>query len=104
MEFLAGQEKMVFCNVFDGREYYSIGLSKKDRDGNYENGYMPIQFRNGVRVTNQTRIVITKAWLSFYKDKNNKTVPYIFVSDFTKLEEGQLSNQFETITDSDLPF
>lgn len=61
---------------------YSIGLSKKQQDGNYLNGYVRVQFKKGVELENKTRIYIRKGWLDFYKSKNNETMLYVFVSEF----------------------
>lgn len=76
------------ATVFKNENTYTVGLSKKDKDGKYENGYMLCQFKKDVAVESKTKIVINDAWLTFYKDKNNYTVPYIFINDFTA-EEGQ---------------
>jgi hypothetical protein len=74
--------------------YYKMGLSNKDKDGNYFNGYIPVQFRRGIKLENKTKIYLKKAWLTFYLKKENIdgvdkniTVPYIFVSEFEKVEE-----------------
>jgi hypothetical protein len=74
--------------------YYKMGLSNKDKDGNYINGYIPVQFRRGVELENKTKIYLKKAWLTFYLKKENIdgvdkniTVPYVFVSEFEKVEE-----------------
>jgi hypothetical protein len=74
--------------------YYKMGLSNKDKDGNYFSGYIPVQFRKGVELENKTKIYLKKAWLTFYLKKENIdgvdkniTVPYIFVSEFEKVEE-----------------
>ena len=82
MNITNDKEVMIFRSEYEGKVFYSIGLSKKNKDGSYTNGYMPCQFKNGVNLGNQTKIKIGKAWLSFYL-KDKKTVPYIFISEFT---------------------
>lgn len=74
--------------------YYKMGLSNKDQNGNYINGYIPVQFRRGIELENKTKIYLKKAWLTFYLKKENIdgvdkniTVPYVFVSEFEKVEE-----------------
>lgn len=74
--------------------YYKMGLSNKDQNGNYINGYIPVQFRRGIELENKTKIYLKKAWLTFYLKKENVngvdkniTVPYVFVSEFEKVEE-----------------
>lgn len=112
---------MVFKREHNGNTFYSLGLSKKDKDGNYTNGYMPCQFKMGVSVEDKTKIYIKNAWLTFYlKDKETK--PYIFINEFetvgeaiqqAKMEQpteqpkedpfAEFGKQIE-ITDEDLPF
>ena len=77
---------MIFKREYEGKTYYSVSLSKKDRDGKYINGYMSCRFKNGVEVDNQTKIYIKNAWMDFYlKDKETK--PYIFINEFQTVEE-----------------
>lgn len=110
--------------------YYKMGLSNKDQNGNYINGYIPVQFRRGIELENKTKIYLKKAWLTFYLKKEsingvdkNITVPYVFVSEFEKVEEviagskekdivkeeaasdpfADLGNEI-VFTDDDLPF
>lgn len=79
---------MVFVNEHNGKKSYSIGISKKLQDGSYENGFLPAQFKKDVTLNNKTKIDIKKAWLSFYKTtEGNRTVPFIFINDFTITEE-----------------
>ncbi len=79
------QAVIIFKREYEGNTFYSLGLSKKNQDGTYTNGYMPCQFKKGETLENQTKIYIKKAWLSFYlKDKETK--PYIFISEFTTLD------------------
>ena len=76
----------IFKNVNDYGTFYKVGLSKKDVNGNYINGYKDIRFKKGVELEDKTKIYIKKAWLDFYiKDK--KTIDYIFCSEFEKIEE-----------------
>lgn len=113
---------MIFKKEYQGRIFYSVGLSRKDRDGNYINGYMPCRFKNNVSVEDKTKMYIKSAWLDFYlKDKETK--PYIFINEFELVGETienakqkekeeikeevdpftQFANEVE-ITDDDLPF
>ena len=76
----------IFKNVNDYGTFYKVGLSKKDVEGKYINGYKDIRFKKGVELEDKTKIYIKKAWLDFYiKDK--KTIDYIFCSEFEKIEE-----------------
>lgn len=109
----------IFRNDTEKGVFYSVGLSKKDINGNYINGYKNVRFKKGVDVDNQTKIYIKKAFLDFYK-KDNRTIDYIFITDFVTLEETQqqareeidpykefgeqVNNNWQSIDDSDLPF
>lgn len=76
----------IFKNVNDYGTFYKVGLSKKDLEGKYINGYKDIKFKKDVELEDKTKIYIKKAWLDFYiKDK--KTIDYIFCSEFEKIEE-----------------
>lgn len=76
----------IFKNVNDYGTFYKVGLSKKDMEGKYINGYKDIRFKKDVVLEDKTKIYIKKAWLDFYiKDK--KTIDYIFCSEFEKVEE-----------------
>lgn len=76
----------IFKNVNDYGTFYKVGLSKKDVEGKYINGYKDIKFKKGVELEDKTKLYIKKAWLDFYiKDK--KTIDYIFCSEFELIEE-----------------
>lgn len=91
MQIISDKEEMIFRKDYNGKPTYSVGLSKKDKDGNYINGYMNVKFKNGVELENQTKIKIKEAWLGF-NQQEKKTYPYIFINDFEIVEE---KNQFE---------
>ena len=113
---------MIFKRDYEGRTYYSLGLSKKNQDGSYLNGYMPCQFKKEVTVDDKKKIYIKDAWLTFYiKDK--KTMPYVFINQFEYVEDVIKETKEETkeetkkesepitfyasdviLTDEDLPF
>lgn len=112
------KKRMIFARQNNYGTFYSIGLSKKDRNNNYINGYMPCQFRKGVIVENKTEILIKSAWLDFYIDKENKTNVYLFINEFTTASSNETPAIIEekkedpykdfanevVITDKDLPF
>lgn len=116
MEITSNKEEMIFRNERDGKISYSIGISKKKEDGTYEKGYIPIKFRKDVSLETQTKIRIKNAWLDFFKiDK--KTIPYIFINEFEKVEQQEQEKVVEQkpidnweagknveINDDDLPF
>ena len=103
----------------DGKEFYSIGLSKKKQDGSWENGFISCRFPKDAQLENKTRILIKRGWLDFYV-KDRITYPFIFVNLYEIVEDKQENSQEETIpqnakteysedsdiqlTDEDLPF
>ena len=86
-------EVMVFVNEHNGRKFYKAGISKKMQDGNYQNGYIDIQFKKDIIIENKTKINIKSAWLTFYMNKENITVPYIFINEFEQLDNTQFENE-----------
>lgn len=87
MNITNDREVMIFRSEWQDKAIYNVGLSKKLQDGNYENGTIMCQFKNGVDLANQTKITIKSAWLSFYKNKDKHTIPYIFINEFDLVEE-----------------
>jgi hypothetical protein len=108
MEIKSDKEEMIFRNEYEGKVSYKIGLSKKNKEGQYEKGYMPVRFKQDVELNNQTRILIKEAWLSF-NTHDKKTYPYIFINDFNIIDKGE-KNPYEefgeqiAIEESELPF
>ena len=112
MEIVSSKEEMIFRNEYEGKVSYKIGLSKKNKEGQFDKGYIPVRFKQGVELNNQTRILIKEAWLSFAKYEN-KTYPYIFINDFNIVDKGiekketspfeEFGKQIE-LEESELPF
>ena len=75
----------IFKNDTQYGTFYKVGLSKKDKDGNYVNGYKDVRFKKGVELADKTKIYIKKSWLDFYV-KDKRTIDYIFISEFETLE------------------
>ena len=96
---------MIFANQKEDKTYYSLGLSKKNQDGSYINGYLQCQFKKGVELDNQTNIYIKDAWISFYI-KDNKTIPYVFINEYELVAD--VIKSFEkdevVLSPDDLPF
>lgn len=86
-------EVMVFVNEHNGRKFYKVGISKKMQDGSYQNGYVDVQFKKDIILENKTKINIKSAWLTFYMNKENITVPYIFVNEFEQLDNTQFGDE-----------
>ena len=95
---------------------YSIGVSKKNQDGTYTNGYFEAKFRKGIELANGTDIEIKDGFLTlrtYEKDGRTRKVYFIMVMDYTTLESksephrGTSDTQvtgFEAIPDDYCPF
>ena len=59
----------IYKSEFEGRETYSTTISKKDQFGNYENLYISVQLPQGTTLENNSKINVTKGFLSFFKTK-----------------------------------
>lgn len=107
---------MIFRRDNEYGTFYSVGLSKKDMNGQYINGYKECRFKKDVQLEDKTKIYIKKAWLDFYV-KDKKTIDYIFIYDFETLEETIAKSKEQPtppveedpfmnieINDDDLPF
>ena len=127
MNIQSDKPYMIFQKDYNGKKYYKLGLSRKLQNGEYENGYIDVQFKQDVEIQNKEKIYLKNAFLTFYKNKDKATIPYIFVMDFERVEDTTEHNK-ETdiakqeakddfadlgkevtldeveITDSDLPF
>lgn len=84
---ITSNEIMIFSKEYKGKTYYRAGLSTKKQDGSYEKGYIDIKLPKGVELANQTKIKITKGFLSFYKNKDKKDVFYIVIQEYTTGEQ-----------------
>lgn len=82
MHIRENDEVIVFKN---DKDYYSIGLSRKDRNNQVYYGYFPCQFKKGDGVENKTRIKLKNAFISFYM-KDDKTMAYLMILNYEIVE------------------
>ena len=83
MHIRENEEVIIFKN---DKDYYSIGLSRKDRNNQIFYGYFPCQFKKGESVANKTRIKLKNAFISFYI-KDDKTMPYLMILNYEEIKE-----------------
>lgn len=117
MNIVNDKSVKVFLKDYQGKELYSVGISKKDQNGNYINGYISCRFKKDVHLKNKSTIKIKNAWLDFYL-KDKETRPYIFINEFELVSEDvpiqenkeikkdpyeEMGDEVE-LTDEDLPF
>lgn len=65
----------IYKNEYEGRASYSTTISKKDQFGNYENLYISVQLPKDISLESNSKINVTKGFLSFYK--TNQGLPKI---------------------------
>ena len=77
---------------------YSIGVSSKDKDGNWISAYYDCLFKKGVEVENKTKIFIKNAFPVVSKGKEDRNYPKFMITDFEI--EGQSSDGFMNVPDT----
>ena len=100
MKIAQDEEVIIFKN---DKDYYSIGLSRKDRNNQVYYGYMQCQLKKGLSVENNTRIKIKNAFISFYL-KDEKTIPYLMVVDFEIAPKKENYAKLKGENEENLPF
>ena len=100
-------EAKIFKKEIEGKTLYSTSLTNKNMDGTYENMYITAQLPKGMSLENNTKINITKGFLSFYRNKNGLAQVKVVIQEFESLT--QTIPQYEETPsyftpDSDLPF
>lgn len=83
----------IYKNSYEGRETYSTTISKKDQFGNYENLYISVQLPQGTSLENNSRINVTKGFLSFFKTRQGLPKIKAVVQEFEKEEAPQEPQQ-----------
>ena len=102
---------MVFANEKEGANgkytLYSIGVSSKDTNGGWVNGFLNVRFKKGVEVANKTKIKINNAFPVVTKSGDRTYVSFM-ITDFDNLSEGTNSEDgfidMSNIKDEELPF
>lgn len=112
MQVISNRKEKIFRkDLSNGNTIYTIGLSKKDRNGKYINGYMLCNFKKDANIPDKSFIYIKSAWLDFYL-KDSQTIPFIFINEYELIDETQKETQVlevesitaEQLDDPELPF
>lgn len=86
--------------------FYSIGISSKDKDGNWIKGYIDVLFKKGVELENKTEIVIKNAFPVVNEYKEKKYIK-LMITDFDVISSGVTDDGFINIPDGveeEVPF
>jgi len=81
------KQYMIFAKDYQGKMFYKIGLSKKEQNGKYINGYLDCKFAKCEPPKNRDRIYLKKAWISFYLSKDKHTIPYVVCTEYETTEQ-----------------
>ena len=89
----------IYKNNYEGRETYSTTIAKKDQFGNYENLYISVQLPQGISLENNSKINVTKGFLSFFKTRQGlpkiKAVVQEFEAEAMQQPQGTPTGNYE---------
>ncbi len=86
MNIQTDKQLMVFRKDTQYGTNYSIGLSRKDKDGKYCNAYIPVRFKSG-ELEDKTKIYIKNGFLTFYLKQDKTPVFYLMIMDYETTDE-----------------
>ena len=66
-------------NIYSSEHGYFTRLSRKEMSGEWTNAFPYVKFKKGISLESKTKILVKDAWLSFYKNKDNRFTYYIFI-------------------------
>lgn len=86
---------------------YSIGISSKDKDGNWVNGYLDCQFKKGVELQNKEEIFVNNAFYICNKS-GERVYSKLMITDFAKANSTPTDSegfmQIPDGADDEMPF
>ena len=118
----AGRKVRIFKNTYNDQNYYRIQIKQTNYDKTEDIFYVPVQFKKGVELDNQTDIIIKCAYENCRTNKLDQYNPiyYLVITDFEIVErEEQVQaqaykdfqdnlnaneNEQQEITEEEIPF
>lgn len=114
----AGRKVRVFKSTYNDRNYYKVQVKQKNYDDTEDIFYVPLQFKKGVELENQTDIIIKEAYENMRKNPKDEynQITYLVVTDFDIVErqeqvQAQAFKDFqdnlnanEQVSEDDIPF
>lgn len=88
-------EIKIFKRNYEGKDLYSTSLTNKNKDGTYENMYIAAQLPKGAILENNTKIYITKGFMSFYRNKVGLAQPKAVIQEFEIVKPIDNTLQYE---------
>lgn len=92
----AGRKIRVFKNTYNDQAYYRVQVKQKNYDRTEDIFYVPIQFKKGIVLDNETDIIIHSAYENMRKNPKDDYNPiyYLVITDFEIVErQEQLEKQ-----------
>ena len=96
-------QTMIFANEHNGRTLYKASIGKKDKNGEWENASILVNFPKGTELANRTTVDMKNAWLSFYFNKDKIPQWYIVCNEFDVLDAPEVEG-FAALDDETIPF
>lgn len=116
----AGRKIRIFKNTYNDQNYYRIQVKQKHYDDTEDIFYVPVQFKKGVELENQTDIIINEAFENMRINSKDQYNPiyYLVITKFTIVEREEqvqaqaykdfqdnlYANEQEEINMDDIPF
>ena len=85
--------------IFKSEYGYSIAISNKNQEGNYDKMYLQVQLPKGIELENKTMIEIQNGFITFYKTKEGLPKLKLVIMEFTTE-----NNELPELDSSELPF
>lgn len=99
-----GQKIRVFKSTFNDKNHYKFQVTQKKYDGTSTKFYIPIQFKKGVDVPNESDIIVKGFVENLRDNKNDKYNPihYYQINNFELLEsqEQAIQNAYDDFRDN----
>ena len=95
-------QSMIFANEHNGRTLYKTSIGKKDKNGEWENASILVNFPKGTEIVNKTIIDFKNAWLSFYFNKEKIPQWYIVCTEYDVVDAPAVDG-FSAL-DEEIPF
>ena len=107
MTITSDKPEMIFRDDKGKYPRYSIGVSSKDKEGEWIKGYIPCKFKKDVEVENMTKILIKNAFYTVNKGEKYNFVS-VMITDFEVVDEGKPSSDdfmdIPSVIEEELPF
>ena len=109
-KIVAGKKYRVWKKTVNDKDFYSIQAIQNNYDNTQDKFYLPIQFKKGIELPNETDIIIHCAYENLRKNPKDGYNPihYLVVTDFETLKtqeqitEEALNDYNDTISENEL--